>query len=496
MAIPWRMLSFPARAKPLDVGINFRRWQEHRRVSSEWSTEGSHGQQENQGIWTGVTTPREPFRPSLSLLPYVVGKLRGPSQLGGSSPADDAGAQAGLDVRYSATPELTGVATINPDFGTIEGAVEGIQFSRSERWVPERRPFFLEGADYLSAGTEYALGPFFYPNRIRALDLGAKVYGKITPRDTLGLLYAVDFGRRSDLVTKIRHDLGKTASAGLFVASMSADDDNNTVVVAEQNARKGKAGFASQWAFSGGRDAGGTAQQVNLYYEDTNSFHSFQYLAAEPDFRASDGLIWHNDFRGAHLYHVWWGEWRNGPYRGFSMEFNPYMDWHMDGRPFRSGVSISGGVDLRSDWGAWCSASYGTFDREIDNTYGMGVVYGGSNRFRRIGVSLNRGRQAGRPYAFLGPSATFRVFRRLDIGYGGAVVDFDGHSDQHIVTANYEITPTRSVGGRLVAQNGRTNWYLSYRHSGQKGTETFLMLGDPNADAFVNAMRLKMVFAI
>jgi hypothetical protein len=486
MAIPWQMLSYPAKSGPTDVGINFRRWQHRLRIRSEWSYEGPQGFQELQGHWTGVRFPREAFRPALSLLPYAVGGLG----QGG------AGLQSGLDLRYAATPDLTGVATINPDFGTIEGAVEGIQFSRSERWVPERRPFFLEGNDYLRAGTEYAIGPFFYPNRIRAVDIGTKVYGKVTPRDTLGFLHTLDFGRRSDLVAKLRHDLSPTAAASVFVSTMAADDDNNTAIVAEQSVRRGKFGLASQWAFSGGNQSGGTAQQVNLYYEDKNTFHSFQYIGVAPDFRAANGLTWHTDYRGAFLYHVWDAEWPKGPLRGFRMELNPLIDWHTDGRPFRRRVSWNGGFETRSDWLFWTSASYGTFDGQLDNTYGMGVTYGASNRFRRVGFSLNRGRQAGRAYAFVGPHATFRILRRLDIGYGGAVQEFDGTTQQHIVSANYEVSPTRSVGGRLVTEDGRTNWYLSYRHSGGKGAETFVMLGDPNANVFASRVRVKMVFAL
>ena len=69
--------------------------------------------------------------------------------------------QMGLDVRYQPTPELTSVATLNPDFASVEGAVESIGFSRSERFVPDARPFFLEGRNYLQLGDFYAIGSYF-----------------------------------------------------------------------------------------------------------------------------------------------------------------------------------------------------------------------------------------------------------------------------------------------------------------------------------------------
>jgi len=486
MRIPWAILSFPSKREPLSIGINFQRWHHRPKIRSQWSYEGPQGFSERQGVWTGVVVPRAGFRSTVSVLPYVL------AGLGGSRD----GVQSGLDLRYSATPELTAVATVNPDFGTIEGAVEGIQFSRSERWVAERRPFFLEGADYLSAGTEYAIGPFFYPNRIRSFDVGAKVYGKITPKDTLGLLHAVDFGRRSDTVAQVRHDISPTTSASLFVSNVAATDDNNTAVVAQESARWGKAGFHSQWAYSGGKDAGGSAQQVNLTYEDKNAFHSVQYIAVAPDFRVADGLVWFTDYRGIFLYHVWGGEWRQGPIRGFNVELNPIADWHTDGRPFRRNVSVVGAMETRSDWVVWSRLSYGTFDGDLDSVYGAGVIYGASNRFRRVGLSLNKGRQAGKPYAFLGPSGSVRVKGKLDLGYGGSIQDFGGRTQQHIVTVNYELSPTRSFGGRLVIQDSATNWYVSYRQSGGKGAEFFVMFGDPNAERFVSSLRVKVVLAL
>jgi hypothetical protein len=40
------------------------------------------------------------------------------------------------------------------------------------------------------------------------------------------------------------------------------------------------------------------------------------------------------------------------------------------------------------------------------------------------------------------------------------------------------------IGGRVGAQTGGTNGYLAYRRSGYGGVETWLLLGDPNAQRF------------
>ena len=78
-----------------------------------------------------------------------------------------------------------------------------------------------------------------------------------------------------------------------------------------------------------------------------------------------------------------------------------------------------------------------------------------------------------------------------------APIDDDrGRTQQHVGTFSYELTPTRSIGGRIVTQDADTNWYCSFRHSGIFGTETYLILGDPNARRFVSQGMMKMVFAL
>jgi hypothetical protein len=58
------------------------------------------------------------------------------------------------------------------------------------------------------------------------------------------------------------------------------------------------------------------------------------------------------------------------------------------------------------------------------------------------------------------------------------------------------LSATKSVGGRIVVQNGQTNWYGFYRNSGGRGTNYYFVLGDPNATQFVKRASVKLVFAL
>lgn len=190
IAIPWSILNYPAVKAPRPAsrapacGLNFERHQERAKISSWWSNLGAEGA-ERDGHWTGVVYP--PFRPQLSLLPYAA-----PGWLA----KEGAGVRSGLDLRARLTPTLTLVGTVNPDFENLEGAVEGIDFSYGERFVPDRRPFFQEAPGGVQ--TLGQVGIYFHSRRIGPFDAGINLGGKPTDRDTIQLLAALDLGRRAD----------------------------------------------------------------------------------------------------------------------------------------------------------------------------------------------------------------------------------------------------------------------------------------------------------
>lgn len=486
MRIPWAILNYPNGGKPARMGVNFWRFQERTKIQSIWSNIGQQRFNELEGIWDGVTVPAAAFRPKLSLLPYVMPGLdRARPTL-----------RTGLDARYTITPELTAVSTVNPDFGTIEGAVEGIQFSRSERFVEERRPFFLEGRDYFDAGEFFSIGPYFYSQRIQGFDLGTKVYGKITPKDTIGFLHAVDFDHQQDIVARYRHEISPTQSAGLFLTQRTATHDNDAVGFLLHSIRWGKFGIDTHVGTSAGRDAGGDAQHLNLTYGDKNNFTSLLFFNVAPQFRDVNGLIWFTDYRGVQLYNEWGTEWRKGFWRSFNVDFYPDYTFHRDGRPFKRGVGIGARIDTRSDWRFRADYQHEMFDDTTDATVSVRVRRGVSNRFRQWGLLFSTGKQADRPYSFVGPEGSIRLFRRFDLAYGAGIQAYEGHTQQHILTMNYELSPSRSIGGRVVVQDSYTNWYVSYRSSGERGTEIYFIIGDPNALRFKEQVRLKLVFAI
>jgi hypothetical protein len=484
MRIPWAILNFSRRRHTGNIGINFRRWQQHTRIESVWSNIGPQEFPELEGVWTQVEVPQETFHPHLSLLPYTLSSFA----KSGSSP------QFGMDVRYSLSPELTSVASINPDFGTVENAVESITFSRSEQYVRETRSFFLEGRGYFGG---FNSGSYlFYSNRIQSFDAGAKLYGKITPVDTLAFLNTTSFGVRDDTVMRLLHSFSPTASASFFFNQMSAANDNNTVGQIAGDSRWGKFSAGGQWIATGGHKAGGDAKSVGFGYADKYFTHGFEILDYAPTFRAADGLVPFTDYKGFDDYEDYQTHWRHGFWQGFDATVGVQYDWHQSGRPFQRGGGLNIRGIARQDWGLGLHLNYDRFEDQTDATYGIDFTSGLSNRYRQWGFFVLTGKQADRPSTFVGPAMSTRLFKRLDLTYSGAIQNRNGITSQHVLTLAYELSPTRTLAGRLVRLNGVYNGYLSFRNSGGRGINSYVILGDPNATRFMKRISVKLVFPL
>ena len=100
---------------------------------------------------------------------------------------EDPDVEAGLTVRWGLTPDLTANLAINPDFSQIEADVAQLDVNnRFTLFFPEKRPFFLEGADYFTTPLNAV-----FTRTVADPDVGAKLTGK-KGRNTFGVFAARD----------------------------------------------------------------------------------------------------------------------------------------------------------------------------------------------------------------------------------------------------------------------------------------------------------------
>jgi hypothetical protein len=110
------------------------------------------------------------------LAPYVtahqLGEPRG--ELGTEFVNHQVGGEAGLDFKWNPTADMAVDATINPDFSQVESDVAVI--STNERFaifIPEKRPFFLEGIELFSTPIQAV-----YTRTLTSPRWGARTTGK------------------------------------------------------------------------------------------------------------------------------------------------------------------------------------------------------------------------------------------------------------------------------------------------------------------------------
>jgi len=198
----------------------------------------------------------EGIRPGrrLELLPYVVARgeylqLSSPAGAPFSNPyrsGRDHFSDAGLDLKYRLTSNVTLDATVNPDFGQVELDPSVINLTAFETQFSERRPFFVEGSDIFSFGEggptgSVGRGPdILYSRRIGTRPRGsapssalysdqpiattilgaAKVTGRLEGGWSVGILQAFTGEESAAYVDALgeRHSLMVEPAANYFVA--------------------------------------------------------------------------------------------------------------------------------------------------------------------------------------------------------------------------------------------------------------------------------------
>ncbi len=97
----------------------------------------------------------------LELRPYV--QARSASLQGADERPLQPAAQTvavGADLKYGLSSALTLDASVNPDFGQVEVDPASVNLTTSETFYPEKRSFFVEGADLLAFGQSRAMNNY------------------------------------------------------------------------------------------------------------------------------------------------------------------------------------------------------------------------------------------------------------------------------------------------------------------------------------------------
>ncbi|MFC5579154.1 DUF5916 domain-containing protein [Lysobacter niabensis] len=222
--------------------------------------------------------------------------------------------EPGLDVAWAPSPNLTLNGTLNPDFSQVETDQAQLDLNTSfALFFPEKRPFFLEGADYFTTPLQV-----LYTRQIADPDYGLRTtgrsgqqaYGVIAARDAttqllvpgvLGSSFRFLDQEADDLVGRYRYDVDAHTSIGAIATYRGGNDYRNALGGVDARWQKDEHTLRGQWLHSDSRypdglalpdtAPSGDALYLNYSYGNRNWRGSLQHTDIDPGFRSDLGFI-------------------------------------------------------------------------------------------------------------------------------------------------------------------------------------------------------------
>lgn len=323
MRIPFSTLRFRGGSGDQQWGISlFRSWPRDKRhqLSSNRVPRDSNCFECEWGKYTGLAGAQQGR--NLEVVPTLtIGQQQTRGAAGEPWQSGDTSIEPGVDVSWAPSPNMTLNATINPDFSQVETDQLQLGFNDSfALFYQEKRPFFLEGADYFT--TQFDV---LYTRQIADPDYGLRVtgrsggstYGAIVARDatTLVLVPGVLGSRFSQLdqkanvaVGRYRYDFNTHFSIGAIGTFRRGDDYANNVAGVDARWQQGAHTATAQFLHSqseyptdivaiysgelgNDRTPSGDAWRAEYAFSNRNWNFDVWHLDIDPGFRADLGFI-------------------------------------------------------------------------------------------------------------------------------------------------------------------------------------------------------------
>jgi hypothetical protein len=246
MAIPFKSLRYkPGRRQVWGVTL-FRliRWKNESTVVVPLSRLQKHSDFQVSRYATLVGIEAPPGSKNVEIKPYAISNAARDPVASAAEP-NKIDADAGFDVKYGVTQNLTADFTYNTDFAQVEVDEQQVNLTRFNLFFPEKREFFIEGAGvYLfgitGTGAEFGgatgdVPALFYTRQIGIsqgrpvpIDAGGRLTGKVG-KFSIGLINVQTEGQpgrgvpaTNFSVVRLRRDILRRSNVGLLYTRRSA----------------------------------------------------------------------------------------------------------------------------------------------------------------------------------------------------------------------------------------------------------------------------------
>jgi hypothetical protein len=315
MSIPFKSLRFPS-SSDQNWGIVILR---HIPRSNEWSywprvssrIEGRLNQSAHMGGMQNISPGR-----NIQLIPYGSFRFFRALDTRDEAMPHFTGRRAefdgGLDAKFVVRDSFVVDVALNPDFSQVESDEPQLTSNqRFEVFFPEKRPFFLENANYFQTPINLV-----FTRRIADPQLGVRVTGKRGPY-SLGAMLIDDESpgkqvAESDPLSDRRayfgifrasRDILKQSSVGVIYTDRRFEGSYNRVAGVDAHLKLNSNWSADlQAATSSTRyldnsESAGPAYEASLAYSDRQLFYRFEYTDRSPGFATLAGFNPRTDIR-------------------------------------------------------------------------------------------------------------------------------------------------------------------------------------------------------
>jgi hypothetical protein len=446
--IPFRMLRFES-GEDVSWGLNFRRRVPRRLETSLWSGPGEDIWRVSVfGILTGLDVQPQGLK-KFAVIPYglvVAERGRGvDTKFGG-------------DIRFRVSSDLSADVTINPDFALIEADVEEINLSRFELFVPEKRPFFLEGIEMYKQRIRQ-----FYSRRIGDISAGGKLVGRLGGFDLAVLATRADlYSEEADgtvssvaadyTVLRLQRGVFGPSTIGLLAANRRVEGENVGSIGADMTLFfTDTLGMTGQLLRSHGPTNDGTLGWfLRPAFDSANSHFHVRYTSLDVGLQENMnviGFLRDDDRRefDTNGTHTFWFE--NGVFEKVKGGVNYNRYWSQEGvlRSWELDAEVD--IVFSSRWEVEISYvdEFELFEKEFRNSI-TSVEVGYDNRAGRsifIGVGTGRNFDSDLKLATL--ELQYRLSKAWELSYELTWLDLDPDPEMestwiHVLRSSYYFT--------------------------------------------------------
>lgn len=454
--IPFKSLKYKKNLK--NWGINFGRIIRSNFETVYWSGLLSDDFRISQsGMATGVNTPGSKMK--LSVFPYVsIFKSNG----------DKFKADAGGDIRWQISPNVSLNSTINPDFATVEADEKKINLTRYELRYPEKRLFFQEGNDMYSTRIKT-----FYSRRIQDIDFGNRLNGKIgkTQFNVLNVrtpIQPLDNKATWFTAARAKFDVLNSSSLGLTLVDKTWSDGYTRSMSVDYVMNLGKL-----WKLTGQFVAStpGSFRDHSAWFmrfaRENNIYHlHVRYTEIGKYFRENvnqTGFVTDDDRReiDSDLSYKWWL--KNNTFEYIEVDSRNNIFWSLDQHHLRSWY-FTDGINFyftnKINFEYAYNNEYKLYEKDFYNHKHIFTLGYNTDEWSHAAVSYSTGRNFDRDLNLLTLGGRVKLINNLALSYSANILKFNpdpGNNSTviNIVTANYNFT--KDLWLKLFAQNSTQN---------------------------------------